>query len=56
MAREWARTAQDVVWRRSKLGLRLTPEQVERIEAWMRTARANDMAATRADPPTAAVG
>jgi glycerol-3-phosphate dehydrogenase len=34
--REWARTAEDVVWRRSKLGLRLQPEQVEAIDAWMR--------------------
>jgi glycerol-3-phosphate dehydrogenase len=37
MAREYARTAQDVVWRRSKLGLRLTPEQIDRIGAFMAT-------------------
>ncbi len=30
---EWARTAADVVWRRSKLGLVLSPEQVEAVEA-----------------------
>ena len=29
---EWARTAEDVVWRRSKLGLRLTPAQVAAVE------------------------
>lgn len=34
--REWARTAEDVVWRRSKLGLRLQPEQVQAIDTWMR--------------------
>jgi len=35
MTREYARTAEDVVWRRSKLGLRLTPEAIARIDAWM---------------------
>jgi glycerol-3-phosphate dehydrogenase len=29
---EWARTAADVVWRRSKLGLRLSPEQIAAID------------------------
>jgi glycerol-3-phosphate dehydrogenase len=33
---EWARTAEDVVWRRSKLGLRLSQAQVGALEAWMR--------------------
>ena len=33
--REYARTAEDVVWRRSKLGLRLTPEQIAAISAFM---------------------
>ena len=40
MEREWARTAEDVAWRRSKLGLRLTPEQMATLDAWM--ARAID--------------
>jgi glycerol-3-phosphate dehydrogenase len=35
MTHEYARTAQDVVWRRSKLGLRLTAEQVAAIDAFM---------------------
>ncbi|PXW70554.1 homodimeric glycerol 3-phosphate dehydrogenase (quinone) [Loktanella sp. PT4BL] len=35
MAREYARTAEDIVWRRSKLGLRLTPEQVAGLDAFM---------------------
>ncbi|MDN3564410.1 glycerol-3-phosphate dehydrogenase [Paeniroseomonas aquatica] len=30
---EWAATAEDVVWRRSKLGLRLDPAQIAAIEA-----------------------
>ncbi|GHC53191.1 glycerol-3-phosphate dehydrogenase [Gemmobacter tilapiae] len=36
MGREWARKAGDVVWRRSKLGLRLTADQVAAIEVFMR--------------------
>ena len=35
MEREWARTADDVLWRRSKLGLRMSPEQVHRLSEWM---------------------
>ena len=30
--REWAHTAADVVWRRSKLGLRMTGEQIAEVE------------------------
>ena len=36
MREEWARTAEDVLWRRSKLGLRLNESQAARLEAWMR--------------------
>ena len=32
---EWARTAEDVVWRRTKLGLRLTAEQVATLDRAM---------------------
>ncbi|MCG7519559.1 glycerol-3-phosphate dehydrogenase [Ruegeria sp. Ofav3-42] len=35
MDKEYARTAEDVVWRRNKMGLRLTAEQIERIQGWM---------------------
>jgi glycerol-3-phosphate dehydrogenase len=35
IAEEWARTADDVLWRRSKLGLRLTPSERDRLGAWM---------------------
>jgi glycerol-3-phosphate dehydrogenase len=31
---EWARTADDALWRRSKLGLHLTPEERERVKTW----------------------
>jgi glycerol-3-phosphate dehydrogenase len=43
IAHEYARTAQDVVWRRSKLGLRLTLDQIAEIDAFM--AREQDRAA-----------
>jgi glycerol-3-phosphate dehydrogenase len=33
---EWARTAADVVWRRTKLGLRLTAVQIEAVDDAMR--------------------
>jgi len=35
MEREWARAAADVVWRRSKLGLRMSAEQIEALDEWM---------------------
>jgi glycerol-3-phosphate dehydrogenase len=38
---EWARTAADVLWRRSKLGLLLIPAQVADLEAWMAAQTSN---------------
>ncbi|MGQ7791303.1 glycerol-3-phosphate dehydrogenase [Faunimonas sp. B44] len=35
---EWARTADDVLWRRTKLGLRIAATDRERLEAFMRQA------------------
>ncbi|MBN8908433.1 MAG: glycerol-3-phosphate dehydrogenase, partial [Rhodospirillales bacterium] len=32
---EWARTAEDILWRRSKLGLRLSPQEVAVLESWL---------------------
>lgn len=34
---EFAQTAEDVVWRRTKLGLRLSTDQIDRIELWMQS-------------------
>jgi glycerol-3-phosphate dehydrogenase len=31
---EWARTAEDILWRRTKLGLLLTPTEVKKLEAF----------------------
>ena len=35
MTREWARTADDILWRRSKLGLVLSQAQKDGLAAWM---------------------
>ncbi len=35
MAHEFARTAEDIVWRRSKLGLRMTTDEITALDAWM---------------------
>lgn len=44
MTREYAREAADVVWRRSKLGLRLTEPEIAEIDRWM-AAKAPGLAA-----------
>ncbi len=36
MDREWARTAEDVLWRRSKLGLQLRREKAMDLADWMK--------------------
>lgn len=36
IANEWVRTGEDFLWRRSKLGLRTTPEQQAKIDAYCR--------------------
>ncbi len=36
MREEFARTAEDVVWRRSKLGLRLRSAEIEALDTWMK--------------------
>lgn len=32
---EWAMTAEDVLWRRSKLGLQMSAEEISALEAWL---------------------
>ncbi len=34
-AEEWAATVEDILWRRTKLGLRLTPPEVERLNRYL---------------------
>ncbi|SNS78292.1 glycerol-3-phosphate dehydrogenase [Antarctobacter heliothermus] len=45
MNNEYARTAHDVVWRRSKLGLRLTDDQIGVLDNWMARRRQSAAAA-----------
>jgi glycerol-3-phosphate dehydrogenase len=40
MTHEWARSAEDILWRRTKLGLHFTPAQTARLEAYV-TERTN---------------
>ena len=35
VAHEWARTAEDVLWRRTKLGLHFTPQETSRLAAYL---------------------
>lgn len=37
--KEFAQTAEDIVWRRSKLGLRLTTQQIMMLDAWLTDTR-----------------
>ena len=39
MDQEWASTADDVLWRRSKLGLRLSEKEAEALDGWMLAAQ-----------------
>ncbi|MCA0938719.1 glycerol-3-phosphate dehydrogenase [Salipiger pacificus] len=39
MRQEFARTAEDVVWRRTKLGLRLSAEEISALDGWMASRR-----------------
>ncbi|WP_149535931.1 glycerol-3-phosphate dehydrogenase [Siccirubricoccus phaeus] len=53
---EWARTAEDVLWRRSKLGLRLAPERQAAVAAWMgQEARGSRAGAPPPGPPAGAL-
>jgi len=35
MKHEWATCAEDVVFRRTKLGLRMSKKQISRLDTWM---------------------
>ena len=49
MDKEYAREADDVVWRRSKLGLRMTDGEVAALGEWMNDARPDNNAAEAAE-------
>jgi glycerol-3-phosphate dehydrogenase len=50
MEKEWASCAEDVLWRRTKLGLRLNHSEAAHLEAWM--AAHHRAGETRSDIPT----
>jgi glycerol-3-phosphate dehydrogenase len=35
MSSEWALTAEDIVWRRSKLGLRMSASEIAAVDDWI---------------------
>lgn len=39
---EWARSAEDIMWRRSKIGLHMTPEQRQAFTQWFEQHQAHD--------------
>ena len=39
--REFANTAEDIIWRRSKLGLRMTSKEIDALDSWMVHSAAN---------------
>ena len=49
MQKEFARTAEDVLWRRTKLGLRLTADQARVLDAWMEGHRSEAAAPAAAE-------
>ena len=49
MTQEFARRAEDVVWRRNKLGLRLSAAQIARLDDWMQRARTGQHGAAAAE-------
>jgi len=55
MREEWAATAADVLWRRSRLGLRVTPEEAAALDAFMSEQR-SDLAGARAGRSGALAG
>jgi glycerol-3-phosphate dehydrogenase len=42
---EWARSSDDILWRRSKLGLRCAPADVARLQQWLAVHLAQEVAA-----------
>jgi glycerol-3-phosphate dehydrogenase len=47
---EWAESADDVVWRRSKLGLRLSPDQIAALDRFMAGRLAGERARLQRTP------
>ena len=41
---EWAQTADDILWRRTKLGLHMTKTEIAAFAAWFKTEHAEPVA------------
>lgn len=54
--REWAETADDVLWRRTKLGLRLTSDQKEALDQWMVQHPASALRTPPGEEPVSTIG
>jgi glycerol-3-phosphate dehydrogenase len=39
MRQEWACSADDILWRRTKLGLHVAPGAAQRLDAWLAARR-----------------
>jgi glycerol-3-phosphate dehydrogenase len=48
---EWARSAEDLVWRRSKLGLHMQESEIAVLDVWMRQRAGQDAHASSASAP-----
>ncbi|WP_250475970.1 glycerol-3-phosphate dehydrogenase [Caballeronia sp. GAFFF1] len=53
VAHEWAQSADDILWRRTKLGMRASPADVERLNAWLAARNRNQRDARRNSPASA---
>ncbi|MBV1925761.1 MAG: glycerol-3-phosphate dehydrogenase, partial [Rhodobacteraceae bacterium] len=50
MEKEYARTAEDVVWRRSRLGLRMSKAEIDELDIWMKDMRDDGGPAAAIEP------
>ena len=44
MAKEYALSAEDILWRRSKMGLRLSDAEAKALDDWMQASQASAVA------------
>ncbi|WP_084457092.1 glycerol-3-phosphate dehydrogenase [Desulfogranum mediterraneum] len=54
MAHEWARSAEDILWRRTNLGLFLSTEEQHKLQSWIEQQPAKEWCGLMAGPDTAA--
>ena len=52
MEHEWAQTADDVLWRRSKIGIGMREEQISALNNWMKSKETFSLTESASPPPT----